>query len=951
MAKNPTIGLGAALLISAAILPSHALAQENTPAGGPLSISPWGAEDEMPIDGFGEILLDPEMQQTVSEQLKQSELIAAVAQQRESEFGAKVLGHLAVLSGRTLTAAGARVPGKGTALSAIGIATEIGGQYASDFGEHLLAEAEASISRRIFLQLQSEYQGTIRKEDGTVDFEALSNIDQSTFVKALENEDFLAEVGDSQTVGLFLQRINIDLLADNLRRTASNADGLVRIEQSASDLNKAIVGLGREIDQVQRFQERLSGQIAKNAERLGEINDTVVNSNEILNALARDGLPPDQLLALARAESIKLSPEEASQLARLVSAQEIMENVDEYASGIDDSISAYADFLDPEFVDTSRKFTGLLRSGASLAAAYTMGDPLAMFQAGGNFLGAVNAFGSKPKPDPTTLLLQAVLSRLNQIEDRIIQNHKEVMDTLRAMDTKLDTIDQRIADGFASSSFQNALILADLDELLGQDIVLCRDLVQDFQDEQTQARLKAGVDGFADWFNNDSRPANYRDCLNSLRTSLRVDATSPQNFSARLRARESFGENEWADSGLNQLEFVTRRQLRPAIEFSKSYLATAGQSNFSVSITRPTLDLCSAFRVFSGSQEIDCGNDLGDWTPTNLELGTQGSAAPGGGNLLSVEIVLNYSHLARTLAPWVSLVGRDGRAIDENAARSMTIGEAANKTRHLRLLNSALDALDLVIAQEQLRAGIPNLARTAQVLDEQIIPAYARARILSETEQLEQLLGRSNGNNFSAIIPVAGVDVDCASGVEAYDVLCLMEANPVFGRNAIRAFVFRRLTAFRGQAERDWRNALSGQFERTVTSRMGNDVLLRRVRSDDASSDQAKKTTQWVIELPRVHWDGRQSVQEARTCWEESSIPTVTENNSQKIASGFYAGEKSARCYLIDPANSADFVSLEFDSNYGALLAERLLVANMLANLCLNNRQYPARFCGKFRSQ
>ena len=304
---------------------------------------------------------------------------------------------------------------------------------------------------------------------------------------------------------------------------------------------------------------------------------------------------------------------------------------------------------------------------------------------------------------------------------------------------------------------------------------------------------------------------------------------------------------------------------------------------------------------------------------------------PGEGSLLSADVALALARDTQIIAPWMTVMSKGGteplRVMTADEVNNISKDETQFWTRHLRALQRSVDALDINIAQAQVLSGVPSLVKAAEVLSNQIIPAYAQARLRGSVDRLNELLPFREASE--------GKPPNCTTKKEAWDTICLMQTNPLFAANVIKMVVTERL-AKKNVTWSEWRRALRSPLSQPIQELIGSDVIL----SDAARDVPSRLFGAWSIELPRVN--SRPLAQaENSNCW-TAAVP-VPDRQKQP---GFYATNASGRCYMLDGFREEQFINLAQVPLFGSLVQERAFAASLISKYCAA-LEYQEGYCGQ----
>lgn len=902
--------------------------------------SPFGITDLGGSDSFAETLISPSERGELESWLFRQDLYVGIADQKASKSLQRATGHFIIGTGRAVGAAGEYTSGLSLVTGPQGVlyggALMIGGAVIGgaieDYGAALLDEADSVVSARIAHFLHQKY-GDIIRPDGTFDRDRLVEIGESELNEVLLSEEFRKEVDFDLILDLKTTQIT-DMLSLGLKDNALLLESVENIDERLNAVDKTLTDL-------RSLQKRTFASSVANGKLLGEVDQTVKNTEQVVAELATKGLPAKQVLALHRAKVLSVDEDTIRVLEAKSLADDFAKTGDLFATS-----AKTLDLLgaDRELVAATQNFGNLLTTGGAFAAAVSLGEPTSIFKSGVSFLGSASSlFGSGSSGQGKAL--EAIFKELRALSKQIQKNHLEQMELLQEIGLKLEDIEFSMNRNFAELGFDVAGIQLDTRELLFDDVRVCERILDEFLLSETQELIRnRGASGLSIWFQSDGRNREYNRCLEGLTTRIRV--ASESDYSGILRADGRFLESNPVGLGnrRDEVREIELGILQPTVEFIQLYGSKVVSSRVD-GLYNPMPTICEVASSYADSSAIvGCGateNEI--WPKTRIPFSVSN---PGQGSLLSSETAVLLSRYARYLAPWNAVLHENtsssaSRVLSTAEIRGMSKKTASRRTRHLRALSNAVDVLDLNLAQQHVLAGAPIVPWIANVLNEKIVPAYYEARVLKNPKRLNEML-RHQPNVRSALFP------KCSTGHEVRDVMCIMEANSTLAQNALRYFFSVRLKR-NGFDLNDWRRALRSPFSQSLSSLVGRDILF----GDAVQNVNSSTFGVWNIELPRVHWDPsvdwipRTEIEDL-SCWSSNAVPLI--DPDKKIEEyDYYSKQKSARCFLVDTFNRQNFVTMEYSPNYGSLLTERVMLVGLLENLCENNRFYPARYCSYFK--
>lgn len=888
-------------------------------------LSPWSTLDSHGVDPIGETLLSPVERASVNRYVEDISVFASIAAIENSTRGAKMLGYTAKYGSVAAQNAGA-VAGKwGPIIKVVGRASE-------DLAVAHLEQLERDISARIAVQMNSGARRLITS-NGRLDRNNWAQITNEDLREVVNSEAFLSRYQGFEIAQNLMAKVTVAMVSSVLAQSDT-------IISDIDILDQRITAVSGNIEKIIALQDTTLELTLANTEALSSIDSRTANMERVQSMFALHDLPAAQTLALLEAGVLSLQPDDVKALRQRSIADRHLYQFGQTRDVLVASASLFDTLgLPLELIDMTSKGANLFDAAGAFAAASVMPDPVSMFSSGANLASALAAFGGG-RPDRLSQMSAEIRGDIRRLSRQISENHRREMEALRTIHSRLVQLDGVINRRFEDLIYDVSMLQLDMRELLSDDIQACERLAADAH----QLDFAQGLLGLERFF-IDARPVDFDRCMNGLMSRQRVD--NEYTFSGLLRADAA--EVGSAETPIQDRQDSVRRVAQRVLYPSQGYLQLHGPRQRGPALAQllyqPTFDLCGAMRFWDHRHDdLGCDQNTVVYRPSIEDSNLN----PGNGILVSPAASIKMARLARQLAPWNGVLTEGtsrpvSRVISEQEAREQSKRTLSRRTRHLRALNASVRALELAIGQAEVMAATPGLSVAADVLDQEIIPAFAQARLNKNLAPINQLLAHDP--------PVAtSNNIRCGSENLAWATLCLMEANPVAARNIIRMLIARRLA--RADVSWDeWRRALRSPQSEHLSRLLGEDMVLF-----DASAGLSTRTFgAWGIELPRVHWDGQARSWEAETsqthaCWQATSTPRfLTTDNNVNEQQSFYETPKGARCYAFDSYQSERFDLIEHGSSVRALTTERMLVVGLLNQICEGNEYYPADYCSQWR--
>ncbi|MCS4243141.1 hypothetical protein M2418_002672 [Rhizobium sp. BIGb0125] len=909
------------------------------------AISPWGVKDLKGVDPFGETLISTDDRGKLQSYLYQQTLLEGVAAAQSSQdvlkgmgYAVKGLGYAAgTFGGGDTGGLGDGQMAKTMAAMQLGpaaLASAIAGGYVGDLGDAIIENANEVATARVASYLQEEY-GNIIRPNGKLNFERLREIGDTELGKAIRDPKFREQVGNLDILNDLKTTAVIDMLQVGLQDTKLLKEGVGKLDEKLVALNKGYL-------EVKSLQKAALERLDNHGAIISKVQRTTDSTKLLLSSLVNSNMPPQQILALWNAGALQISDDAIEGVRRRASASDLKKDFDSASSAFKSAATVFQTLGMSELADATNKTSSLLAAGGAFAAACTIGEPLSIFNTGAALFGSMGSmFGGGGRSDGNAKLLQAVFRELRQLSEVIQANHVREMEALRQIAIKLVDVEATINRKFAELGLDVAYLQRDSRELLYEDVRVCERLVEEAQLPETRKLWTRGLIGFAIWFESDNRPLDYARCLNGLSARQRV--SSETEYSGMLRADNL----EEGSGGVNvaarrdSVRRFSQRVLQPTVEYVREMREDERPEVAAGLLYNPALSLCDIYVRYATEAGLVPNCQKVPLPPIVSRIKASEYNA-GQGAWLSTPTVVLLSKFTRTVAPWNGVLierttGAASRTISEAEALKITKLSASRRTRHVRALSDSVDAIDLTLGQAQIIAGLPAVPKAVSILKTKVIPAFHKARRLNEPDELNKLLAAPDP---SASLP----GPVCATGNDVWDTLCMMQTNPTFATNVIRALVAEQVSASNISFDL-WRSAIRSPFSNRIQEVLGSNVVLF-----DAVPEKPQTTLGlWAIELPRVHSDPNypKAPSGSVSCWTNVAPPSLYKTGGTEVDTSvpYYTTQSSGRCYLLDPHTSENFEVAAFATDYHSLLTERLLAAGVLKSLCDSNTLYPQMYC------
>jgi hypothetical protein len=779
-----------------------------------------------------------------------------------------------------------------------------------ELGEASLVKRENLIAQAIMLELDAGVRATLLNPDRSINRAELERVLEGE-LRGIFTPKFAEKLGDAT----LLEGVKDTITTAQLQMALADTRQ-VRLDAKAIRAGLDAVSVGMNV--VRDQQNRLL--------------DEAVAANRTLGAIARESLPAHALLALNSQDpnALRLSSTEIVTLAGRAQADAIRADaarVSDALSGVSQAFS-----LIPGLEREAAMFSlgsGVVDDLGGLSASLATTDYLGAATSAVSLVGRIAGFGKRKGPSAEERMLHQVFKEMRELSAKIDRYHQQEMALLDEINQRLVALNREMRRGILGLRDDVGVVSRGVDELLTRDITGCKDLA----DQYLQRAISGGLDsrlGMARWFDNDGRGRTWVSCIDELHRVL--DVKSETSFSTALLERSSENSDAVFEDRQKRVRDIEYWVLQPTILYMRRHdeRTPRGYSSSSI-VFEPSTSICTPGRIESHAFCIP--EPVLGWRTTQLP-NSQFNVADG--RMLWDRRIIEFVDYAKFLAPLNTSVwedyGRGGqpRVISREELGRFSRNFFAERTRHLELTLRSIAALDLLLAQANVIAGLPMVERASALVDEQIIPEYAKARLLGESSTLIAILTRGS----MADDPTDGPR--CATGEFAFDTLCLMQSNRWFRDNVLRLVLLRRLKA-RGKTWDDWVRAARLPFSPGVSTLIGADILLR-----DASLDtDGAVHPRWAIELPKVNQRSEDSARAPTNCW--------TPTGATVPRDGTHAWQDNAFCALLpSPADARpDAIASYFDIE--VVVHERLSRQRQLENDC-RALDYSDLVCGWARA-
>lgn len=829
-----------------------------------------------------------------------------------------------------------------------GVGMNILGESLVDYGDRLQEQASKDFTEAVIIDLAARYNQEIINTDGSLNKALLSNIRDSDLGFALKPE-FQKQVGDPLITSQLFNRITIDQLQLAIQ-------GIDRIDRSGGDISKSLRENSKALDQVIATLSKLAERSQVAATQLGRMAQEPEHTAAMLDALARSNLPDAQKLALYQKGLLQFDEATVIVMAQRVSAADLQASFDQASGAMKGIAQAFSDLGLGEAAGAAANMGRALDLAASIGVAWTMGNPLGVAQGAIGMIGLARSFGGGG-PSPEVRMLKEVMAQIYALRQEMRQYHIAEMRAIQDVAERIEGLRDLVELRFAELSLDLALLQYDVQELLYDDVRACQRLVVEFRLPETQVALDGGVVGFARWFETDGRVSDFDQCLDGLIS--RQEVRTETDFSGVLRISSGGGDGAFADERRAGLRRIEMGVLQPMVRFTRAYGDLSSPETARNLLFPPVYSVCTVLaQKGAAALSTVCPEEAAAFWPPSRVATSQYN--PGQGALLSPTAVLTMADYAITVAPWNTvLIDRSTaplpRVRTDQEIAALGVTTASRRTRHMLALNNSADALDLVLAQIHLMSGVPVIAKAAQVVDETIIPAYAVARLRGNPEKLNALLSsapqdRGQGGPDCATTWNEKGEKRSLEDRAAWNTLCMMQANPTFANNVVRAVIARRLGRS-GATWEDWRRAVRAPYSQHLNQLVGQDVLfLDAALTEDGKGAIDRSFGTWAIQLPRVEAvpianreklldEAEKDSSKRPSCWQKAPVPSLDQR------SDYYRLRSSADCYLLDGAMTDNFAMLDLSPAHSALVSRRMVVRDMIVRFCAAVGRFPTAYC------
>lgn len=790
---------------------------------------------------------------------------------------------------------------------------------------------EASAARQVAIAAAIHLDSTVNPDlikDGQYNRTLLSRIPQSK-LDFLYSAEFSARLGRPELLQATTNKITAAQLSLLLQDTTEIRGTLEDVRTKIEELDKGFQALVE-------TSKVLEQHAVTSAARLDRVETSLEKTQTVVESVAAHSLPAKTLLALNDAgalnldeaqrevlEARKMSDELAATGARLQAVGQALSAID----GLEDAGAA---------VDALGSLTTL---GGQLGLAVATQDVFTGAQAAFGIVNVISGFGRKKGPSAEARMLHIVFQEIRKLSAKIDQYHDETMARMDRVDRHLDEIDATLRRMRAELNEDMWVVAAYVDDIGYEPLWTCSNLRKSFLARAPTGNLDTRA-GFARWFELEGVNRDWDTCMTTLRVRLDIPNETKLSMAFFVHDVDDRGGNPDFDDRKRLVRDMQAWVLQPAIRYSQKHaLDAADVAARKGRVFAPVASTCGMLGLTASSNLCRAAADPW-WRPSRVRS-TQFN--PGNGLLFSTARVLDLAQDVRVLAPMNTSVIED----PERSGLTVVIPKQdfgtrfshrflANRTRHLTVLMGAIDLLDVTIAQAHVIAGTPMIDLAAQVIDERVLPAYARAQLQGNSQELDEMLQQGHRKPDRA-----AVGPRCATGALAYDTLCLMQTNRWFRDNVMRAVVLRRLHS-RGESQANWLRTVRLPFSPAVQSLLGSDVILR----DASSARDGAVYAQWAVELPRVNLRADvvtsdspiDKTEPPYDCWESRPVDLLGEAP--------YAKRDTAYCALLPSSGQQPLDSLSYPFDMHALIRQRRALQSELESLCRAMPDYPTDQCG-----
>lgn len=792
-------------------------------------------------------------------------------------------------------AAGAIASGGGGA--GLGAAGAAGALLTNDIGTALVQSHHDAVTKDLMILANDEMKGAllVKGSDG-VNRVNVAALDQKGSLSFLLDPNFYTKIDSDhrQALQFVRENLSIEVLKEVARHVTITQLEMTTTRATVIATYQAVNADQDYLRQLLRAQDAHASAVAV----LQATSDQAVQELKLIDAVSQQQLSPRQKLALEQQGILTLSLAEKAAYENDVMAQDVStagQHFSDLLSGV-----AKLPGLSPSAAKSINKANQLVNAGVACAVAYFSGDPMQYMSAFGAVAGVL---GGDSGPSPEVQLLQQVLERLDQIEKKIDQYHKEEMRALDQINANLIQVQERILKELRETQLMVLDNSRAIGELLSSDIKACETLLGRY------GKVVTGLDPinqrvFANFFESD--PDTYADYIRRCRAGV-ANRLLPTISSIFTPLYPSDSPQNVVGAFSEARRFV-QMTLEPTLEYYSQYKLASNQILRNLMAYVPNL----------GQLDGILGRSPPDASAVLPPLEARLAIQPGGYRLLDSREVITTAATARTVLEMVPSLyaASDGfhpvtRAIVKKCAglsRSrcpvLPGVEAANQLRDFELL------LRVLLLQENLIAGLPAVKNVADVLDSKVTAALT-AITTDET-------GAASGQElftYSSIDIAHVTDGDlekprCSTGSMTLDAICVLQANPFLAANAITQFVSGRLGSSPARL-RAYAAALEWEDPVPLQALLGSGVVVWNAALDlpkTAEGAALARRPRWAMLLPRLFADVDESGSTdpaPQSCWDDPKGGVLRISKAQDPNMEPFRDRRHMRCY---PLPSSDAV-------------------------------------------
>lgn len=772
-----------------------------------------------------------------------------------------------------------------------------GALLANDIGAWLIDSHHEAVTKDLLIMANQQMRGALFETDAQGNSRVkLAALEKDGALNFLLSEDFYTSIDRDHREALTFVRENLSIavLKDVARDVRITAEDAASSRATVIATYRAVSGNKQYLEDLLKGQERhaaaFKGLAASSSDALKQLT--------LLNAASMQILTPRQKLALQEHGILVLTAAEKASYENTVLVEDIASAGQKFSAALN-GISQLPG-LSPKAVTKINKANRLVSVGISCATAYLTGDPMSYMSAIGGIAGMLGGGGG---PSAEVQMLQQVLQRLDEIEKKIDQYHKEEMLALDQINANLF----QVQDALLREMQETQLLVLDnsraIGELLADDIKACDTLLRRYG-LAVKGLARIDQNAFSAFFESDlpTYGSYFQQCRDGIGRRLLPSVSSiftplfPTNV----------GDNVVGDN--KKARLFVQTTLEPTLRFYDRYgLANETVRRNLMGHVTSLAELPELLaRVPPPSRSLP---------PADARLAIQ----EGGYRMLDAREVINTSAAARTVLEMVPSFYQTAtglrpitrQVVEACAGRARADCPILPGTEAGHQLADFEQLLALLLLQENLVSGLPAAIQVSDALDGDLTEALP---IFGFAEKA--IKQRQDKFTYPTMESAHVKDGDlkkphCHTGQLTLDAVCVMQANPLLAQNAITYLVSRRIGT-QPDRQRAYAAALEWEGPEPLQALLGPDVLLHNAALDFPDSPEGielRRKPHWAMLLPRAYAyvsgeDEQVTDAPPTSCWEDPQANVLRLSKKRAAAKLPIADRRYMRCYLLPPARS-----------------------------------------------